>query len=362
MSSLGIQSILIYRTEHSNPSGVLWLSLAVEAGSNMRSILLSLTLLISAVLPAIADDWEPEGGVRLRRNASVADTQFQRDFTEAPRNSAQPPSGAEFTLDVSQFSSRRPSTDMPSGPVLPITSGVAEQGRTFFKKLMGRDLQILGSRDIILLIDKSGSMGDKDCPPPTEGLRFPMRNGEPIPSVSRWDWCEQELISLSRNAAGGLQKGMRVVLFAGDQTVYDHVNISQVSQIFHNNWPQGSTNAAAALQSQLEQYFSARARGERVRPLVIAIITDGLPNSSGALKQAIVDMTRAVRAPGEIAITFLQIGNDKKGIRLVHEIDDKLVQQGALYDLVDSKDFGELQSVGLGRALVDAINKASQPH
>jgi uncharacterized protein YegL len=330
----------------------------------MRLVLLSLALLLSSAIPVIADDWVPEGELRVKRgnNSVAARSQFLEDFSQAPNPQTKAGENPGFVLDVTQYNTPRVPQNAGQMPVIPITPRFGQQAGTVFRKLLGRDLQVLGSRDVVLLIDKSGSMGDRDCPPPLDGLRFPMRNGEPTAGVSRWEWTEQEMISLSRDAAQALSNGMRVVLFDSNHTVYERVHVNQVSQIFRHTYPQGSTNVAAALTSQLERYFSDRARGHRVRPLVIAIVTDGLPSSSTALKQAILDLTRAVRDPSEVAITFLQIGNSRKGMKLVHELDDKLTQQGALHDLVDSKDFNELQQVGLAHALVDAINKAGQQH
>ena len=229
------------------------------------------------------------------------------------------------------------------------------------KQLAPRDLNLLSSRDIILLIDKSGSMSEEDCPAPREGFGFLSRFTGQMDAASRWDWCANELITMSRMAAGALRQGMRVVMFATDDDVFDRVRLEQIPQIFRGNRPSGSTNAAAALKKQLSWYFANKASQQgRNRPVVIAVITDGLPNNARALKKAIVEATASMQRPDEIAITFLQVGRDRSGVNLVHELDDGLMRQGATFDIVDCKDFGDLLNVGLGRALVDAISETGR--
>ena len=269
-------------------------------------------------------------------------------------NSANPVA-PEFSIAVPDQSGQYAPQTVPGLPGLRSSVG------TFIKRLSGQDLAVLSSRDIVVLIDKSGSMGDKDCPPPQQGLRFSYRNGEAESPVSRWDWCENELVTLANEARGSIRNGMRVVLFDGQQTVFDHVGLDKIPYIFHNNYPEGSTNEATALKSQLDWYFQHRAaQGGQARPVAIAVITDGLPNNASALRRVITDATQNLQRPDEVAITFLQVGNDKKGIRLVHELDDNLVQHGARFDIVDCKDFSELTQVGLAKALVDAINESSR--
>lgn len=304
-----------------------------------------------AVLPAIA---QVDSGFRLQRSANTATgDDWSTEFQTAPP--VVDPGVAGFTLDINTVQTR------PSAPQMtPSFASLGQQAMTSFAKQLGpRELNLLSSRDVVILIDKSGSMGDRDCPAPARGLRFLPRIGLTDEAISRWEWCENELITMSQMASGALRQGIRVVLFASDQSVYDKVRFSEIPRIFKSTWPAGSTNAAPALRTQLEAYFANRVAG-RSRPVVIAVITDGLPNNTRAVKKAIIDATASMQRPDEIAITFLQVGADRKGINLVHELDDDLVRQGAVFDIVDCKDFSDLLNVGLGRALADAINETGR--
>jgi hypothetical protein len=331
----------------------------------MRRLILSLTLALAAVLPAVAQS----ESLRLSRPASPtlqgnarAGTDasgWVNEFSQAPPSAApqaQQPSRAGFVMDINA------NVNAPQPVALPFQlPPVVQNGiDKFVKKLGARELNLISTRDVIVLVDRSSSMGDKDCPAPQGGLAFLPRSGGPAPEISRWDWCEQELLSLSRMAGGALRQGIRLVFFANNQNGYDHVRLNDIGRAFEDNYPSGSTNAAAALKSQLEWYFANRATNPNPRPVVIAVITDGLPNSTRALKKVIIEATHQMARPDEVAITFLQIGRDSHGVNLVHEMDDQLVQEGAVYDIVDAKDFGELLQVGLGRALADAINEGGR--
>jgi hypothetical protein len=62
-----------------------------------------------------------------------------------------------------------------------------------------------------------------------------------------------------------------------------------------------------------------------------------------------------MRSPHEITITFLQIGTEREGYELLHDLDQNLMREGAKYDIVSSKPFPEVVRDGLARSLVDAI-------
>lgn len=318
----------------------------------MRRFILAFTAAMAIVLPVAA-----QSEYRLARPASQnvgSDSSgWVNDFSQAP---PAPPGQAGFVLNINPNVNARQPAEAPFQLPSTIQNGMDK----FVKKLGSRELSLISSRDVVVLVDRSSSMGDRDCPAPQGGLAFLPRNGEPAEQISRWDWCEQELLSLSRMAGGALRQGIRLVFFASNQNEYEHVRLNDIGRVFEDNYPSGSTNEAAALKSQLEWYFANRATNPNARPVVIAVITDGLPNSTRALKKVIIDATHQMARPDEIAITFLQIGRDQKGVNLVHDMDDNLVQQGAVYDIVDCKDFGELLQVGLGRALADAINESGR--
>lgn len=90
-----------------------------------------------------------------------------------------------------------------------------------------------------------------------------------------------------------------------------------------------------------------------VKPLLVAVITDGEPTDKGAVVQVIGQTMGQMRQPGEIKITFLQVGNTFDGADFVEHLERQ-------FPIVSSKTFGELQKTGLTRALVDGISDQAQ--
>jgi uncharacterized protein YegL len=180
------------------------------------------------------------------------------------------------------------------------------------------------------------------------------------PSESRWQWCSEQTDNLSQQLQTALSsppdKNIRVVLFNDRYKVFKDVDLNSVPTFFANNRPSGNTNANAALRSQLREYFAARDQEENVKPLLVAMITDGLPDDPLTLRQTIIDATKKMRNPGEIAITFLQVGVDPKATQYLRDLDHGLGSR-AKYDIVTSKSFDQLNKSGLALALLDAVHK-----
>ena len=113
-----------------------------------------------------------------------------------------------------------------------------------------------------------------------------------------------------------------------------------------------------ALESQLTQYFERRNDlGPHTKPLLIAIITDGCPDNHYRLRDVIIDATRKMITPAEISISFLQIGNDAGGSKVLTELDNGLVDQKAKFDIVDVTPFTEMSKIGLAKALINEVRK-----
>lgn len=267
----------------------------------------------------------------------------------------------EPILDSDQFQSiPEVQINSHSGPTtVRINSQPSNRPRS--SVLTAQDVAVLRTRDVVLLIDKSGSMETRDCPAPNPGLLPFILRGQvgTEGNLSRWDWCRLETARLSEQTAGIFQKGIAIVPFDSRYNVYPNVRLSEVGRVFSENHPGGSTNIASALSAALGNYFERREQAPQ-KPIVIAVISDGVPNSMRSVRDTIKKATRALRNQTEIKITFLHVGNDRNGLEFLKDLDDDLVSDGATADIVDTKRFAELLQTGLARALVDAISERSE--
>jgi len=207
-------------------------------------------------------------------------------------------------------------------------------------------IKALSEHDVVLFVDRSASMAKPA--------------GDPTAAESRWEWCSEQLKQFAKDSAQLMQQSMSLVLFSEGYKEFDNVGADDVRKIFTDNQPHGKTNTAIALDSELEKYFE-RKRGavSEIKPLAIAIITDGGCESPGALRRVILKAAKKIDSPNELSITFLQIGHDEEGTKLLKEFDNDLMSRGAKFDIVQRLPFDELKRVGLMRGLAEAI---SPPH
>jgi len=194
--------------------------------------------------------------------------------------------------------------------------------------------------EIVVVIDKSGSMSERDCP---QGL-------------SRWDWCREQTRDFGRIAADILNKPMAVAVFSDEVVRYDNVKTDAITAIFYENKPDGGTNTGEALEEQFAHHFHYGAG----RKLLMVVITDGAPNFPPAVENAIIDATLHMRHPDEITVTFLQIGSEIMGTRVLSVLDRELTNIGARCDIVNVKPSDEVVRLGIRKALVNALTEQSQ--
>lgn len=245
-----------------------------------------------------------------------------------------------------------------------------KQDRPLDGGITARDLHLLGQHDVAVIVDRSLSMTTSDCPGVSSGggwqralggLLSPQLGGINISSMSgmsRWEFVQTQTFALARQTEQIFPRGIMLVLFSSHPRVFNNVDLRQMPSIFAQNGPWGSTHTEEALEAPISDYFQRRnASGGKVKPLVIAVITDGMPTRPEALRDLIIDTTRQMRNPNEIRITFLQIGTERKGFRQLNELDRELIQEGAKFDIVSTKTFPEVVQQGLAKALIDAIEK-----
>lgn len=234
-------------------------------------------------------------------------------------------------------------------------------GTTLKGGLTQAQLQKLASHDLVLIIDQSGSMNSADCPIPGAG-----RIGGAVLSVllgsvacvSRWQWCREQTMHLAEQTRYASAKGLSVVLFSSTYSVNTNVTLDQIPRIFNRTAPGGDTNLTEPLLVTIRDYLQRRnlTRGN-VKPIAIAIITDGRPNSEETVRQAIVETTYKMRYPDEVSITIFLIGNSAfTGQSFVTDLERNLTRRyGARYNIVKAVPFGELIKIGLARALADSL-------
>lgn len=222
-------------------------------------------------------------------------------------------------------------------------TGNASRLLNFARPLNRNEISLLANYDVAVIIDRSGSMQQQDCPG----------------GLSRWDFCREQMLNLTNQASSAFRNGITVALFSSGYRMFNNVNFAAVPAIFQNNYPDGGTYLSKPLEEILSTYFARRdsnvANHVATRPLLIEVITDGEPSDKEGVIRAICESTQRMSNPREISIQFLQIGNEGDGARVLEQLDNRLVSEdGAQYDIVKVEPFAAVVSEGLARSLVNA--------
>lgn len=176
----------------------------------------------------------------------------------------------------------------------------------------------LSEYDFIIVIDKSGSMGEDD-----------MSGGR-----SRWEAVQESAIALCRDVEKFDSDGLGLVLFSGTSVVtQDGVTTKNIKDIFAANRPGGSTPLAEALTAAF------KLAGKSEKKDFIIVFTDGVPDDKAAAASVIKDAANGIEKDEDLTILFVQVGRDKSATEYLRQLDDELT--GAKFDIVDAKTMDE---------------------
>jgi hypothetical protein len=200
---------------------------------------------------------------------------------------------------------------------------------------------MMSDRDYTLIIDKSGSMSTPD-----------QAGGR-----SRWKIAEESTIALARKCEEFDPDGITVYVFSGRFKRYENVTAAKVAQIFQENDPSGTTNLGSVLQDALNNYFERKAAGTtKLNGETILVITDGEPDDRKAVMKVIIEASRRLDRDEELAISFIQVGNDAQATRFLKILDDELQSAGAKFDICDTITMDDMEDMSLSEVLLNAIN------
>lgn len=197
---------------------------------------------------------------------------------------------------------------------------------------------------LVVLVDRSDSM--------KAGL------GIGPGDISRWTWCEQQVKDLTKFCQGKLAGGITIIPFNDVYQVLPNCSSKDLEYMYDNVIPEGSTNIYNPLQAVISEQLRTPA-ADRV-PMLIIILTDGLPNQGDPLDSLIMDATKKIDSPTDLIITFFQIGKTLESDELLERLDKELVSSGASMDIVKCRYFEELLSIGLKQAMLDSVEDAAR--
>lgn len=199
---------------------------------------------------------------------------------------------------------------------------------------------MLENRDYTLIIDKSGSMATPD-----------QKGGR-----SRWVAAQESTIALASKCEQLDPDGITIYLFSGKFKRYENVTSAKVSQIFKENDPSGTTDLAGVLKHATDDYLQRKTAGQtKLNGETILVVTDGEPDDRKAVMKVIIEASRRLDKDEELAISFIQVGNDPQATRFLKILDDELQSAGAKFDICDTVTMDDMEDMSLSEVLLNAI-------
>ncbi|OBQ32188.1 MAG: hypothetical protein AN487_22855 [Anabaena sp. CRKS33] len=199
---------------------------------------------------------------------------------------------------------------------------------------------MLENRDYTLIIDKSGSMATPD-----------QKGGR-----SRWVAAQESTIALASKCEQLDPDGITIYVFSGKFKRYENVTSAKVSQIFKENDPSGTTDLAGVLKHATDDYLQRKTAGQtKLNGETILVVTDGEPDDRKAVMKVIIEASRRLDKDEELAISFIQVGNDPQATRFLKILDDELQSAGAKFDICDTVTMDDMEDMSLSEVLLNAI-------
>lgn len=208
--------------------------------------------------------------------------------------------------------------------------------------------QILCEYNFIILIDRSGSMGEAE-----NGGHSQFMDPDAAVMANKLAWVKNNITTFADFLRARTSGPVTFIPFNSSYTVEVVNSPADLRYVVNNLKAEGGTNLTSALSHAVSMALAEN------RKQMIVVMTDGM-NNIGNLEQTMIEATRFV-PPGQVVVSFIQIGNDVSGIDAVLNLDTGLVAKGAKYDMVDAKYFTDIKQHGLKQVLADAIIRATAP-
>ena len=188
-------------------------------------------------------------------------------------------------------------------------------------------------RDYILAVDASSSML----------MRLP--DGR-----SRWSTVLNAASTLADGVKDLDPDGLDVYTFATRVKKLGNASAQGITELFAKQAPFGSTNLAGLLNLVLRPW-------QPHKPTTLLVITDGQPNDQVAAAHELIVATQKMSTEDQLAVSFVQIGDDPTATQFLHFLDDELVKRGAKFDVVDTVTVQSFGDRSLEEVLMEAIEK-----
>jgi hypothetical protein len=195
-------------------------------------------------------------------------------------------------------------------------------------------LIVLQQREIIILYDKSGSMGSIDNDPTKDSTLNSNNNW------TRWDSAKIAITAIMELALSfDKNNEIDIMAFPGSKksnvfsfgkysfNINKIKNISEIEKIFRDTYPSDTTPLGEALTYLRQNKLDALLKEKQ--PFTVIIMTDGTPDNQENVKEFFAKLIKDYKLNTEqnkhlAAFSFVQIGDDDNASQFLESLDDDM--------------------------------------
>ncbi len=195
------------------------------------------------------------------------------------------------------------------------------------------DWQELRKYDVTILLDRSGSMtrdlGNKD--------------------LTRWQWVQPEINGFARSIEKNCGSRMTLGLFNEDYQLLNHATADEITRAVDRTIPVANTDLSGVLKAALDAYR----KGDRKKPMLLAIISDGLTANQPRVKSILGAAIAELAPEDKLRVVVFQTGYTNEGAIFFADLTKTAGAKKTIMMLL----FDDLTEKGLLGGLLEAIRK-----
>lgn len=184
----------------------------------------------------------------------------------------------------------------------------------------------------------------------------------PPGSTERWQAAQTSIMNLVQYCESLDPDGITFYVSCRDDTgdcqfrKYEHVTSQNLVAIIEENYPPEEISLKVVLPNALDDFFRRKkAQVTKSNGETILVILDGEPSGRMEIARSIVKASQRIERDEELAIGFVQIGQDPLAQGFLQTLDDNLKEAGAKFDIVDTKALDAIAPDSLSNFLLDVL-------
>jgi len=149
--------------------------------------------------------------------------------------------------------------------------------------------------------------------------------------------------------------GLTLYTYSSEFKRIDGATQAKLEEVLSTITPSGTPSLANVLTHAINSYFERKNDGQTKDGETFMIVSNSAPPDSSAVIESVVEATQRLSSELEMAIAFIQVGNDSEAAKFFSMLDEQLLDMGAKFDICDKVTIDSIDKMSLTEVLLNAI-------